>query len=293
MPHRLVDTRTGSLHILQVQPTPGDAVIAHPEDRHPALVKPGSVGPGSFPMPLGPAHRTHACRAEQLGAEVGDTLEDRPPVLPHLAAADERPVGVDRLLAAVLRIEARNKGVEVMPILGVMKPLKQLKSHCLPLRFQAHPAVEAHDAPKRSITKALRSRTADTSDEGLGGHVRRGPPTTTTTHLRSATGLCATGCSASRRRAAWLSTGHRPAGRRASTPRPVAGRPAPWRTSQTSAAQSRSPVLRRRIAQHRQRHGSPISPCPALVTQIRWVTLPGSIATTNADDGNAWRNSST
>jgi hypothetical protein len=56
--HGLVDMRAGNLHILQVQPTPGDAAIPDPENRDPAHVEPGSIDPASLPVPLGPPNLT-------------------------------------------------------------------------------------------------------------------------------------------------------------------------------------------------------------------------------------------
>jgi hypothetical protein len=77
-------------------------------------------------MPLGPPGVVLVRRAEQLGLEVGNSGKDLRPVAPDLLAADECPVGMHRLLAAVLGIEAGHEGVQVVAVLGVAESLKHL-----------------------------------------------------------------------------------------------------------------------------------------------------------------------
>jgi hypothetical protein len=125
VPHRLVDP-LATFNVLQVQPTPGNAVVANAEDGDPAHVEARPIGAGALPVPLGPAGVAFTRRAEQLGLEVRNAGEDRGPVLPDLLPAHERPVGMHRLLAAVLRVEAGDEGVQVVAVLGVAESLKRL-----------------------------------------------------------------------------------------------------------------------------------------------------------------------
>jgi hypothetical protein len=84
------------------------------------------VSADAVPVPLGPAGVAAVSPTEQRGLEVGDAGEDLGPVLVDLLAAHERPVGMQRLLAVVLRVEAGDEGVQVLAVLGVAESLKHL-----------------------------------------------------------------------------------------------------------------------------------------------------------------------
>src|SRR4029453_6719470 len=51
--HGLVDP-LATFNVLQVQPTPDNAVVVNAEDGDPAHVQAGPVGAGALPVPLGP-----------------------------------------------------------------------------------------------------------------------------------------------------------------------------------------------------------------------------------------------
>jgi hypothetical protein len=82
-------------------------------------------------VPLGPPSVALVGRAQQLGLEVGNAGKDLGPVLAGLLAAHECPVGMHRLLAAVVRVKAGDEGVQVVVVLGVAESLKHL-SHQRP-----------------------------------------------------------------------------------------------------------------------------------------------------------------
>jgi hypothetical protein len=54
LPHSLIDTFAGAVHLVHEQPTPKDAVILDAEDRHPPHLQPCPVDAGSMPVPLQP-----------------------------------------------------------------------------------------------------------------------------------------------------------------------------------------------------------------------------------------------
>jgi hypothetical protein len=96
------------------------------EDGDPAHVQAGPIGTGALPVPLGPPGVAIVRRAEQLGLEVGHAGKDLGPILPGLLATHECPVGMHRLLAAVLRVKAGDEGVQVVAVLGVAESRKHL-----------------------------------------------------------------------------------------------------------------------------------------------------------------------
>ena len=118
---------------------------ADPEDGDPAHIQTGPVGAGAMPVPLGPPGVVLLGRAEQLGLEVGNAGEDLGPVIGNLLAADECPVGMHRLLAAVLGIEAGHEGVQVVAVLGVAESLKHLGRQSLFLPSSTHGLRQPQD----------------------------------------------------------------------------------------------------------------------------------------------------
>jgi hypothetical protein len=123
--HGLVDP-LATFNVLQVQPTPDNPVLANPEDGDPTHVEACPIGAGALPVPLGPPGVAIVRRAEEFGLEVGNAGKDLGPVAAYLLAAHECPVGMHGLLAAVLAVEAGDKGVQVVAILGVAESLKHL-----------------------------------------------------------------------------------------------------------------------------------------------------------------------
>src|SRR5262245_27271268 len=82
---------------------PGDGIAM------PAHLELCSIGAGVLPVPLGPPDVILVRRAEQSGPESLERWQDLGPVLPGLLAAQEWPVGMHGLLAAVPRVEGGDK----------------------------------------------------------------------------------------------------------------------------------------------------------------------------------------
>ena len=55
VPDGLVDSLAGDVDVLEVQPTPGEAVVADPEDGDATHVQPRPIDPGAVPVPFRPA----------------------------------------------------------------------------------------------------------------------------------------------------------------------------------------------------------------------------------------------
>jgi hypothetical protein len=109
--HRLIDIPASEFDVLEIQPTPDDAVVADPEDRDPTHFQSRAIHSGALPMPLGPTGVVLARRPDQIGVEVGDVGEDLRPVRADLRAAEEGWIRMQGLLAAVLRVKASDEGV--------------------------------------------------------------------------------------------------------------------------------------------------------------------------------------
>jgi hypothetical protein len=131
---------------------PDDAAVPNAEDGDPAHVQAGPIGTGAVPVPLGPPGIVLVRRAEQLGLEVGNPGEDLRPVAPDLLVADECPVGMHRLFAAVLGVEAGDEGVQVVVVLGVAESRKHL-SHQDLASSGIRLAMGLHDGPVELTAK--------------------------------------------------------------------------------------------------------------------------------------------
>src|SRR5215218_1096032 len=99
---------------LHIQARPGDSPFPYAHDGHSCHLQvrraPKSFVPHHVPLDALPQHP---------GLEVGEALEHARPVLVHLSLTPESPVGVGRLLAPVIGVEAFHHRIGVMTVHGL------------------------------------------------------------------------------------------------------------------------------------------------------------------------------
>jgi len=122
--HDRVDAGISARDLVDVQPAPCDAVVANAHGDDAALVERRAVGLGPGPVDLdqdgvGIDRRSHGVRVE-----VRDRLEQRRPVAADLVDPLERPGREQRLLAAVVLVEAGEHRLEVVRVLRCGQPVQ-------------------------------------------------------------------------------------------------------------------------------------------------------------------------
>jgi len=103
----------------------------------------------SLPMPLTPDRVAVGRGPQELRAEVGNPIEDRRPVSPHVLAPSERPIGMRGLLALIVVLEAGQKRIQVM---GVHRRIEALHDSA-----RTGPSVRLHDESLDSHRPTRRS----------------------------------------------------------------------------------------------------------------------------------------